>query len=210
MGPALRFILLLAIGAALSAGGGQPAWAAGADGGEQRREAVADSGRLRFDLPDGLCRVEPQRGGNHAKLWQSFTPPPQRNARLLALDIDCATLLQAEAGRLVRPRRLFQLVDSPPDPRLPNSLEGALIALEERFSQPELAARAPVLGRDAYAVYVEQGKADKGSLSGVSAFTLKQSQPLILNLVHFDGSAQVPEIRARLAETVRSLHDLSP
>ncbi|WNJ92840.1 hypothetical protein [Bosea sp. 685] len=212
---ARRFALLLVAGILLSASvDSWMAWAAGpAEGGGGPGQDIAAERELpRLDVPAGFCPVEPQRGGNHAKLWESFTPPPQRNSKLLALEIDCATLREIETGPLRRPRSLFSVLTSPPDPRLPNSLEGALGALETRFSRAEIASKAPVLGRDGYAVYVEQrqmGRDGRPGLAGVSAFTLWQGKPFILNVIQFDGEAQVPEIRTRLAATVRSLHDLS-
>lgn len=212
---AWRFIPLLVAGIFLSASGdGWMAWAAGpaeGDGGA-RQDSAVERELPRLDVPAGFCPVEPQRGGNHATLWERFAPPPQRNSRLLALEIDCATLRETETGPLRRPRILFSVLASPADPRLPSALEEALSVLEARFRQPEIAAKAPVLGRDGYAVYVEQrqmGRDGRPGLGGVSAFTLWQGKPLILNVIQFDGEAQVPEIQKRLAATVRSLHDPS-
>lgn len=187
--------------------GGHRAFAAGDEGGG--RQAIEIAGERAFlDLPEGFCTVDPRRGGDHAKLWQSFAPPPQRRANLLALAIDCLTLQAVEASGLRRPRSLLTLVDSPPDPRLPASLPDALAALEQRFSQPELVARAPVLGRDDLAVYVQQGDstAAPGRISGVSAFTLRRRKPLILTIAHFQDQPSIAAAREQVARAIRSLH----
>lgn len=200
-----------ALAACLVLAGGCLASVGAAEGGGRQTVQMAGE-TLSLALPEGFCPVEPGRGGDHAKLWQSFTPPPQRKAKLLALAIDCPTLQAMEAGGLRRPRSLLSLVDSPPDPRLPDALPDALTALERRFSQPELAARAPVLGRDDHAVYVEQGHGNQGQgrANGVSAFTLRRGQPLILTILHFQDRPAIAATRERAARGIVSLHAPSP
>lgn len=159
-------------------------------------------------LPVGLCAVEPRAGAVQAKLWSRMVPPPQRAATLLFLAVDCPAVTQAEAGRLVRPSTLLTILGLQPDPRLPHGMTEALAALETRFSAPELAAKAPVLGRDDRAVYLRQGDwADVKAQGprGVTSFTFRAGKPIVVNLLHFAPPPAVTAIRAQVEQVVRDL-----
>lgn len=163
--------------------------------------AIFEAGRLRFTGPEGFCAVDPGRGGHHPSYWRNFAPPPERKATMLALGLDCATL---DLDRIRRPNALLQLVESR-DPSLPADREAALRTLETRFGTPVLAAKAPPLGRDEFAVYVAQ-RAKDGPSGGVSAFTvMPDGRLLIFTIMHFDGPRPPEVLRAEVARVVREL-----
>ncbi len=175
-------------------------------------------GTLTVTIPDGLCAVHAERSPAQATLWRAFTPPPQRGAKLLALAIDCPTLEQDEVGGRPRPRRVFTLLGGAAQAE-PEPLEAYLAGLAERFSQREPltdrfwqnppAAGAPMVGRDARAVYVAQRqlrKSDGISVAGISGYTLVGTTPLIVNVLSMDGSDIDPQARATVAAVVERLH----
>lgn len=173
-------------------------------------------------LPEGLCPVRADATSVQAELWRRFTPPKERGADLVALAMDCATLANHEAGGRTRPRQVLTLLagaaqaDAQPLDAYLDTLAqrfGQREPLTERFWQSPRVSGAPLLGRDARAVYVAQrqlGKADGIAVAGVSAYTRIGRVPLIVNLLALDGSDISPEARAPVAALVESLYALTP
>ncbi len=184
---------------------------------EEQLEAAAMA-ELASALPEGLCAVRPDGPPAQAALWQRFTPPAQRGAAMLVLAVDCPSLARADAAATNRPKRVLMVLggarqgDPPP-------LETYLTTLEQRFNDREPltdrfwqsppAAGAPVVGRDARAVYVAQrriGKADGITVAGISGYTRLGNRPVIVNALAMDGSDVNPQSRAVVAAVVERLH----
>ena len=177
------------------------------------RGSLADAMPGRIGLPADFCLVERDAGPVHGRLWGAFAPPPSRGATQQLLAVDCATLREVEAGRLRRPTRLIGIYSLRPDPDLPPSAEAALAALEQRFSRPELAVKAPVIGRDRQAIYLEQGRsaaAGSGEPRGVSAFTFRSRDAFVVNVFYFGEAPPTETIRAQAEMTVRGLLAAAP
>ncbi|WP_449255403.1 hypothetical protein [Bosea sp. (in: a-proteobacteria)] len=159
-------------------------------------------------LPADFCAVVPGAGAMQGELWRRTVPPPERGATLRFLAVDCASLHRLEAGHLARPAAMLTILDLQPDPRLPPAPPAALEALEKRFGAPELAAKAPVLGRDERAVYLQQGdwsaQAAPGP-RGVSAFAFRGAGPFVVNIFHFAKPPAVAAVREQVEGVVRSV-----
>ena len=185
----------------------QPVAAAEGEGGGSR-QAVSGGQSLRFDMPTGLCRIDPSRGGVHAEFWRRFTPRAERKAELLALDLDCETVRAADDGRLQRPARIAHLLNSTSDEEDGGSLPKMLAMLEQRFGRLARERGTPLPENDGRAVYVQQLGGEKSGetrLIGMSAFTLVAGQRLIFTIIDFGGSMPLAELRAATAKAVETL-----
>lgn len=173
---------------------------------------------LTLPWPDGLCAVRADGSPAQSALWRRFTPAQDRGADLLALAMDCPTLANHEAGGRARPREVITLLsgvaqaEPPPLDAYLDTLAqrfGQREPLTERFWQSPRVSGAPLLGRDAHAVYVAQrqlGKADGIAVAGVSAYTRLGRVPLIVNFLAMDGSDISPQARTTVAAIVARLH----
>lgn len=172
---------------------------------------------LSLPLPEGLCPVRADGSPVQTDLWRRFTPPKERGADLVALAMDCGTLTNHEGGGRMRPKQVLTLLagvaqaDAPPLDAYLGSLAqrfGQREPLTERFWQSPRVSGAPLLGRDARAVYLAQrqlGKADGIAVAGVSAYTRLGQTPVIVNLLAMDGTDVRPEDRTTVAALVERL-----
>jgi hypothetical protein len=154
--------------------------------------------RIELSMPNGFCRVAPDRSPAEKELLQRTRPPAGRKADLLAMGVDCETSKILKAGKLQRWRRMASLNLLTNDD-LPTG-EAYLADAFQRFSgQEPLTARfwqsppisgSPAVSRDDRAVYVAHRTVKDGKItfSGVSAYATISELPLIVNIMSFDGT----------------------
>ncbi|WP_158693456.1 hypothetical protein [Neorhizobium alkalisoli] len=182
---------------------------------------IIDLGGLKIGIkvPEGFCPIDPKRGGYHEKVWQVLTPPPQRAAELKSLDIDCESLKASETGRETRPKHIFSVMrfHSGKEP-LPESLVPFLDLLQTRYEKREPltpqfwqeppVAGTPFFGRDDRGVYLGQRALREGgkiAVSGVSAYTLAEKVPVLMNYFAADGSDLAKKRQAAIAGIIADM-----
>ena len=185
------------------------------------RTRVVDFGavKISFKVPEGLCAIDPKRGGYHEKLWKALAPPLQRNAELKSLDVDCVSLNASEAGGDKRPKYAFTMMryhggglPVPADLQtFLDELEKDTQPLTPRFWEDPPVAGSPFLGRDDRAVYAAQRFLEDGKvvLSGVSAFTLVGRTPILMNHYAVEGPDLAAERQSGMAGIVAGMQVIS-
>ncbi|CDZ46636.1 Hypothetical protein NGAL_HAMBI1189_15040 [Neorhizobium galegae bv. officinalis] len=185
------------------------------------RVRVFDFGPVKVGMrvPEGFCAIDPKRGGYHEKVWKSLTPPPKRAAELQSLDIDCESLKTSEAGRETRPKHVFSVMRfySGKEP-LPENLASYLdllqkryekrVPLTPRFWQDPPVEGTPFFGRDKRAVYLGQRalrERGKIAVSGVSAYTMVEKMPMLINYFAADGSDLAAERQSAIAGIIADM-----
>ncbi|MDR6816641.1 hypothetical protein J2X76_001814 [Neorhizobium sp. 2083] len=185
------------------------------------RTRIVDFGtvKISFKVPEGLCAIDPKRGGYHERLWKALAPPLQRKAELKSLDVDCVSLKASEAGGDKRPKYAFTMMryygggqPVPADlPTFLDELEKDTQPLTPRFWEDPPVAGSPFLGRDDRAAYAAQRFLEDGKvvLSGVSAFTLVGRMPILMNHYAVEGPDLAAERQSGMAGIVAGMQVIS-
>lgn len=183
-------------------------------------EQGVNPGKLAYDPPAGLCRIDPSQGEIDRKLWSGDPITRQGSGTLLSIWIDCVSLDTARRGDFsIPPRRHLSIFAIDPRAPLPSEL-GPFIAFfadrdrnrympTERFLADPKLGGGTFLGHDERAVYYGLRKVGAdGSVQGatVSAYTLVSGQRLVIFNQRF-GSNYDDALRSETVGIVQSLHD---
>jgi hypothetical protein len=180
-----------------------------------------DGSQLYFVPPEGLCRVEPSRGGFEKKLWNS-NPFGQWGAGLFSLWIDCNALNTARKGDFsTPPQRFLSMVELDPNPQIPDDLGKFIAFLANRDKDRYIPAKrflddpkldgSTYLDHDQQAVYYGLRKVDAEDRvqgAGLSSYTLVANHPLVIWYFKF-GSNFDDSLRSESKSLIESLHALN-
>jgi hypothetical protein len=183
---------------------------------------MADNSRIAYRLLDGLCALDRSRGGIDAKIWES-NPFHGRDAAVVGIAIDCASLDTARKGDFSRPpNRFVTVAEMGKKPEMPSGLEEFVAFLDRRdrnrymptetfFENPKPGG-ATYVGRDEYAAYYGYRNIDKnGNIegTGISSYTLVAGHPLVIFDFRYDGSDITDATRIESARLVEGFHTLN-
>lgn len=185
---------------------------------------------LKFTPPKELCQVDPSRSKADQQIWTTL-PDPKTAQLTHTTFIDCLALEQARKGDFSGkpPTNVIFLAELPrtkdQQPPIPDNLKGMIAALVARdtprykdakafFRHPaEMSAAFALLGSDRHGVYYglrKFGKEGKEIGGGFSVYTMIESTPLLIWVLHYETTIDEAKYQAVRQLIARMQHENTP